>query len=691
MGGLSVLASSHYPLLAFVLGTFAISLSAFVFLVFVSWLRRDKLLGRDASMQQRADNDAKEEPRLVRWTFGLFAVALAVAIAVWISPTTVGWILGSMVVAYLAMGSLMATANIFHYGVRRLVQSGSLGRVRRPGIVSASIGAALILLAVINAWLQPLHEVRRFADKSCADAAASDHPCPLDRRPSVEQAAQAWYQQAKIAFKQDHPDWQEDGDVPLPMLIVATAGGGIRAAYWTAAVLDKLTTDKTRPYLFAVSGVSGGSVGATAFEAALAMRDERKCPSDPCPLATKFLNEDFLAPVLASGVFVDTVASFLPDLPHADRGVALEKSFEEASDGWLAQPFLSLSPFAADGAIHGPWRPILLLNATHEESGRRIIAGQVLVERNVFLDSFDELHEVGGDVRASTAAHNSARFAYVSPAGDLGGGKGSMIDGGYFENYGALTALELAGAAEDALGKHKVKVVYLLISSDPDLDNPREGKRSTPVRINEPTDSHECLVSITEREAEPGRTGAPNYLRVQDKQVEDAWLNEFVAPLQGLENARAAQGNRAAAQLAVSVCQASNHERKRAPGGSDDDAAQSGDTAALEGEAAHVKTAGKNYVVFSVPAASADEKKPYFAHVAMCRGDNVGNIAVNPPLGWVLSRTTRAGLDAMLCRCGNIEQMTELQMALSLPKSWTCRATQDAVWPSTPQRDSASR
>jgi len=159
--------------------------------------------------------------------------------------------------------------------------------------------------------------------------------------------------------------------------------------------------------------------------------------------------------VLASGIFIDAIASFLPEFPHADRGVALEKSFEQASDGWLARPFLSLFPYGKDRAIHGPWRPILLLNATHEETGRRIIAGPVLIERNVFLDSFDELHELGSDVPASTAAHNSARFAYVSPAGDLGDKRGSMIDGGYFENYGALTALELAGAAEAALNAPK--------------------------------------------------------------------------------------------------------------------------------------------------------------------------------------------------------------------------------------------
>ena len=132
-------------------------------------------------------------------------------------------------------------------------------------------------------------------------------PVALDSRPTVEQAAQAWYQQAKTAFKNDHPGWDENGDVPVPMLIVATAGGGIRAAYWTAAVLDKLDTQsdgKVRPYLFAVSGVSGGSVGATAFEAALAKYDEGQCDFGGCP-ATSFLVEDF-SPLCSQAEFSST-------------------------------------------------------------------------------------------------------------------------------------------------------------------------------------------------------------------------------------------------------------------------------------------------------------------------------------------------------------------------------------------------
>ncbi len=154
----------------------------------------------------------------------------------------------------------------------------------------------------------------------------------------------------------------------LCQLIVATAGGGIRAAYWTATVLEHLEEDfeieggSVRPYLFAISGVSGGSVGATAFEAALTQRDENRCTPDKpgdtagksgdkaCPLATDFLKEDFLAPALASLVFQDAPSSFLPDFGQGDRGTALERSFEHASNNLLARPFLDLISFTEGGS-----------------------------------------------------------------------------------------------------------------------------------------------------------------------------------------------------------------------------------------------------------------------------------------------------------------------------------------------------
>jgi hypothetical protein len=658
----------------FLWGTFTISLSAFTLLISVSFLARRKPLGPNASKQAREDDDRREASARARWTLGLFAPAFVIAWSVWISAPFVGRALGSMVVAYFALGAVLAAINVFEFAIARAIARNWFGEGARPYIV-----AGIVALGFLNAWLHPFHRVRLCDAGDCrAPESAATYPRRPDDRPNVETAAKAWYAQAKTAFAQAHHGKVDESD-PVPMVIVATAGGGIRAAYWTATVLERIKRDLgpngLRPYLFAISGVSGGSVGATAFDAALANSDETAC-GEKCVSSTKFLSEDFLAPTLASGIFKDGPASFLPDLWQDDRGAALEQGLEHASQGLLERPFLSLFPYGGEAA---PWRPILLLNATHEESGKRIITSHVLIERNVFVDALDGLHVLDSDVRASTAVHNSARFSYISPAGNLGHRQdsagdpksltdlnswkeawkrwladwnGSVIDGGYFENYGALTALELARVAEATLSRENdyVKLVILMISSDPDL-----AKAHTLVRIHEPKDGKECLVSSTEREPEtPAQS--PNYLSVGPGQVANAWLNEFVAPLQGVESAREAHGNRAAAELGIEVCT---------------EFAQSAGTGAagappqtLQMQAAVTADRGKDADVTKSEPVKAKADKPYFAHLAMCRSDEHGDVTVQPPLGWVLSKATRDGLDTLVLRCRNREQLEQLEAAL---------------------------
>ena len=579
-------------------------------------------------------------------------------------------------------GGRARSLNVFEFAIACAIARNWFGEGAKPYVV-----AGIVALGFLNAWLHPFHRVRLCDGGDCpVPKSAAAYPHRPDDRPNVETAAKAWYAQAKTAFAQAHHGRVDESD-RVPMVIVATAGGGIRAAYWTATVLEKIKKDLgpngLRPYLFAISGVSGGSVGATAFDAALANSDEgdEAACGKKCKSSTEFLSEDFLAPTLASGIFKDAPASFLPDLGQDDRGAALEQALEHASQGLLERPFLSLFPYGGGAA---PWRPILLLNATHEESGKRIITSHVLIERNVFVDALDGLHVLESDVRASTAAHNSARFSYISPAGNLGRRKnpdskswtltdltswkkawyrwladwnGSVIDGGYFENYGALTALELARAAEATLNAENpsaenphVKLVILMISSDPDL-----AEAHTVVTIHEPKDGKECLVSSTEREQEtPAQS--PNYLSVGRGQVANAWLNEFVAPLQGIQSAREAHGNRAAAELAIEICT---------------EFAQSAGTSAVEAppqtlqtQAAVTADRGKDADVTKSEPVKAKADKPYFAHLAMCRSDDQGDVTVQPPLGWVLSQATRHGLDSLVSRCRNREQLEQLEAAL---------------------------
>ena len=76
------------------------------------------------------------------------------------------------------------------------------------------------------------------------------------------------------------------------------------------------------------------------------------------------------------------------------------------------------------------------------------------------------------DIRLSTAAHNSARFPIVSPAGEIRNRQHQVVDrivdGGYFENYGALGAMELAQAIRAI--EPKLAPFVLVISNDPDED-----------------------------------------------------------------------------------------------------------------------------------------------------------------------------------------------------------------------------
>jgi hypothetical protein len=89
----------------------------------------------------------------------------------------------------------------------------------------------------------------------------------------------------------------------------------------------------------------------------------------------------------------------------------------------------------------------------------------------IWLRGFDGSRALN-DVSLSTAAHNSARFPIISPPGALRNRQNQVIDrivdGGYVENYGALTALELAQAVHAI--RPELAPFVLALSNDPDAD-----------------------------------------------------------------------------------------------------------------------------------------------------------------------------------------------------------------------------
>jgi hypothetical protein len=230
-----------------------------------------------------------------------------------------------------------------------------------------------------------------------------------------------------------------------------------------------------------------------------------------------------------------------PSILHDDRAALVERAWEyhfahvvrEADASPLTTIFDDFKPEAGardDGLRRpfgyvssdpdGSWTPLLLLNGTSVNSGARIIASDLVSTvraksgqsrdplYSAAYDLFemlskpcpnDQIHGAscetasrggddvparrdGVDVRLSTAAMLSARFPIVSPAGTIRAKNEDeigdrVVDGGYFENAGLTTALDVARA----LRRFGLTPVVLWVQNDPTVgDGDPEDKNQLP-------------------------------------------------------------------------------------------------------------------------------------------------------------------------------------------------------------------
>ena len=305
---------------------------------------------------------------------------------------------------------------------------------------------------------------------------------------------------------------------PYPVVFVSAEGGGLRAAYVAGAALAQLedeTQCRFSEHLFAASGVSGGSLGIAAFLAARADKRDELCDAPITQSAYQtsnrlldlgrtrreassfrdvvedFLAQDHLSSALAGMLFVDLPLRFNP-VPGAnvpDRAWFIEKSWER---GWRerssddADLFTrDVSAVADEAGPVGKAGPVVNFATVSVKSGRQWGVSNVDIDRRDWerrrdlIRVIDPAHadEPSRTVTLASAAHMSARFTYISPAGTVtwrdcvfedSAGEPRMaeaangacqrlsetssdikilkrrdrfVDGGYFENSGAA-ALE---------------------------------------------------------------------------------------------------------------------------------------------------------------------------------------------------------------------------------------------------------
>ncbi|GAB3505455.1 hypothetical protein GCM10027341_37130 [Spirosoma knui] len=249
----------------------------------------------------------------------------------------------------------------------------------------------------------------------------------------------------------------EDRDT-IPLILVAAEGGGIRALNWTAETLIRL--DSIIPgfsrHVYALSGVSGGGVGTVFYTAFLrdVAESQRISQFDQF---RKVIRDDYLSGVSAALLFPESVQRILPfPISSLERTKWLEDSWADSYHDNLALNTLneSLTHLYQTSTGYNYNLPSLLLNGTLAESGQKIITSNLKLDPSYFRDVVSTLDVLSADVPLKTAASLCSRFPVVTNGGLIqtdtvtSGNRtqtysGHVVDGGYFDNSGIETCMQL--------------------------------------------------------------------------------------------------------------------------------------------------------------------------------------------------------------------------------------------------------
>jgi len=367
-----------------------------------------------------------------------------------------------------------------------------------------------------------------------------------ESRADLRQSLLGW-----LKSRKDLARWKQ-----YPVFIVAAQGGGIYAASAAATFLSRLQDlcPGFAQHVFAISAVSGGAVGASIFDALIAdarQRESGECLEKSTDVLTRqsanIILGDHLSPVLTTWLTDFVTGIVQTPLAPARRGnlpgsrdVVLEQSLRRSFEKFasLAAPLPECGSPAQQrgrglaGSYDQHWcmaaaAPALLLNATWAENGYRVAFSPFSLRAAgdgtlyAFKDLVAKYKCPALAVSIAQAAVVSARFPAILPSWQLdcpGSGrsalKGTFVDGGYADNSGATTALELFTKLKE-------------ISAEPSviLELPKETR----------VDLH--LILLTDAPTAP-----------EDQDNRGTWFGDLVAPVETLLNVRELLARRAVTQ-----------------------------------------------------------------------------------------------------------------------------------------------
>jgi hypothetical protein len=401
-------------------------------------------------------------------------------------------------------------------------------------LVRLPILTPLLILALLFSYfdLNDNHKIRDYNDNRLARGEQPVRRVPAD----FNQQFNSWLQGRK--------DRDEFKGRPYPVFIVTAEGGGITTAYYTALVLSAIQDRNPAfaQHVFAISGVSGGSVGTAVYAGLNAKCQPAQVATLPTEApwkdnagpwqtsADKILMDDYLSPVLAAALYPDLVQRFLPfPMDSWDRARALEERLElswikQAScagenptgSSELSQPYYDFWKDFPNGAV-----PAVYFNTTSVERGERMLVTNLSSgSDDKLFANFETLAQMNDrvDPPFSTATFLSARFPVISPAGYImaDGHKFRYVDGGYYENSGTDTANDILLALNLNHKQYDPPIMPIIIRIGFPLPAPRMA-----------------------RQEEQATTVQPSEERTKYK---GEGLGEILSPVKTLLNTRGARG-----------------------------------------------------------------------------------------------------------------------------------------------------
>ena len=317
----------------------------------------------------------------------------------------------------------------------------------------------------------------------------------------------------RLSFEKRYADLKKQIDSnesskPYPIILVSGEGGGSRAAVWFSQNLinfDYYTRGKFREHIFSISTVSGSSVGLGGLFTFWELSDKNNIDTAWLELPSKIYSNNFVGSSVKGMLLTDFWKSIIPFARfEGDRNSTLQdeetyytqlaarevlektdlsvRTSIPNDDRLLSKDFMNFFYRREADSLVFKDRPLVFINSCRSNDGRRGIISPVKLTDDVFNDAIDiagYLYEdsicdyknskLGSCFKRNLSFGQACNLSELFPlfsAPAYIDSLGSFVDGGYHENSGLKTTLDVYLNLKKKLDRDGVEknkyIIYIL-------------------------------------------------------------------------------------------------------------------------------------------------------------------------------------------------------------------------------------